>query len=314
MTCKTSVFIPSYNRPGHLLRCLESLAAQTLLPDEVLVVLQEEDGVTKDAVEGFLKRSPFRLEVIYNSERGIVSSENLALSRAAGDIICLIDDDAVAPKNWLSRHLSFYRDSRVGAVGGPADNYFPDGHLYPRHAKTPVGRLSWYGRLDGNMYDHPADWRQRPSAEVDHLVGYNLTVRREAFRSFEQRLKPYWQLFELDLCCQVRSRGYKVMFDFGNTVEHHHPGQSAYSGGRDGDLTLKIYNGAYNQAFVFSKHTRGLARPVRLGYLLLVGSMANPGLAAFIISAVKYRAPVREAGIFFTTARCVLQGWRDGRK
>ena len=72
---------------------------------------------------------------------------------------------------------------------------------------------------------------RKPEA-VDHLVGYNMSLRRAAFDRFEEALRPYWQMFELDACLQVRRRGFRVMFDFGNVVEHH-PTNTAYVGGRD---------------------------------------------------------------------------------
>ena len=107
------------------------------------------------------------------------------------------------------------------------------------------------------MYDHPDEWSSREPRQVDHLVGYNMSFRRCAIECFETNLRRYWQLFELDVCLTVRDNGYRVMFDFGNVVEHH-PTNATYAGGRDGDLQVKIYNGAYNKAFVLAKHSKGL--------------------------------------------------------
>jgi GT2 family glycosyltransferase len=310
-TLRTSVLVPSFKRPPRLASCLRSLAAQTVPPDEVLVVWQGADEPTRDAALALRDAMPCDLRVLHSSEAGVVPSENLALDAAHGDLILLIDDDAVAPPAWVERHLQHYADPSVGAVGGPADNFNPDGSPFPRRAVEPVGRLTWYGKLQGNMYDHAPEWRARPTREVDHLVGYNMSLRRAAFARFERGLKRYWQMFELDACLQVRARGYRVLFDFGNVVEHH-PTNTAYAGGRDGDLAVKIYHAAYNQAFVLARHTSGWLRPLRLAYLLLVGSVAVPGLVGSVVGLMRYGRPAREWHILNETRRAILAGWRAG--
>ncbi|MFH5805802.1 glycosyltransferase family 2 protein [Alienimonas sp. DA493] len=304
-----SVLIPSFRRPETLRRCLDALTRQTVAPDEVLVVWQGDDAATRDAAENFSDALPVR--ALHRPEPGIVPAENAALAAATGEVIALIDDDALAPPDWLAKHLAFYADPSVGAVGGPAVNH-ADGTTLPTRAVEPVGRLTAAGRLHGNMYDHPATWRERPPTDVDHLVGYNMSLRRAAFDRFEERLRPYWQLFELDACLQVAANGYRVVFDYSNVVDHH-PTNTAYVGGRGGDLTVKVYNGAYNRAFVLSKHTRGWRRGVRRAWTGLVGSTAAPGALAALRCAARDLAPRREWRILRHTWRAAAEGWAAGR-
>lgn len=302
----TSVLIPTYRRPGHLTRCLLSLARQQAPPSEVIVVWQGDDRESAEA-SGRLKL-PYSLRLFHNPEVGIVPAENMALEAAAGEIIMLIDDDAAAPPDWIARHQRHYDDPQVGAVGGPADNFFPDGTPYPKRDVEPVGKLAKSGRVFGNMYDHVREWRSRPPAAVDHLVGYNMSLRRRAFGRFESSLKPYWQMFEMEACLQVRARGYKIVFDFANVVEHF-PTNPAYAGGRDGDLGMKIYNAAYNHAFLLSKHSPPELRLRRLLYLFLVGSSGVPGLAAGLRAMWRYRKPMRELAVVYRTWSFLMAGW-----
>jgi len=289
------------------------LAAQTVLPTEVLIVWQGDDVGLREAAEHQRATLPYPLRILHNPQIGIVPSENLALEAACGDIILLIDDDAVAPPDWLARHLAHYSDATVGAVGGPVDNFNPDGSPYPKRAVEPVGWLTWYGKPLGNTYDHVPQWRSRPRLEVCHLAGGNMSLRRQAFQRFEDALKCYWQLFELDACLQVRGRGYRALFDFANVVAHY-PTSTAYDGGRDGDLLVKICNAAYNHAFILAKHSpRGL-RSCRLLYLLLVGSTATPGLLGALQAMRRYGGVRRELGILLKTWRSFWNGWRTGRQ
>ena len=309
----TSVLIPSYRRPDQLVACLTALAKQTVLPGEVLVVWQGDDLQTKDVTVRMAEQLPYRLVVLHSPDPGIVPAENLALESATGDVIYLTDDDVIPPPGWLERFLRFYADPSVGAVGGPADNYFQGSSLFERRKVEPVGRLTWFGRVYGNMYSQAVEWRDRPPTVVDHLVGYNMSLRRSAFDRFVAGLRRYWQLFELDACLQVRARGYRILFDYGNVVDHY-PTNTAFSGGRDGDLHVKVYNPAYNHAYIFARHTRGLLRAVRLSYLLLIGSVSTPGLIAAILAWRRYGHFHREIRILLRTWAAVVSGWRAGSR
>ena len=307
----TSVLIPSWRRPETLMQCLRSLMAQTTSPGEVLVVWQGDDTSTRDAALALASEAAFPLHVLHLAKPGIVPAENLALDAAQGELILLIDDDAVAPPDWITRHLAHYADPTVGAVGGPAVNYWPDGTPYPEHPLEPIGTLSWFGRLRGNMFDQPESWRTRAPREVDHVVGYNFSLRRHVFRHFEEQLQRYWQLWELEACLQVRGSGHRVLFDFQNVVEHH-PTNTAYYGGRHGDLDVKIYGGAFNQCFVLAKHSPAHLRPVRLVFQLFVGSVSMPGLVGAVVATRRFGQPLRELRVLARTLQSSLQGWRAG--
>ena len=309
----TSVLVPSFRRPERLLACLAGLSRQSVLPTEVIVVWQADDEQTRHAAERAPIRALCRLVLLHSPEPGVVAAENLALDHATGDIVFLIDDDAVPPPQWIERHLLHYEDGTVGAVGGPADDFYADGTPFPKRAIEPVGKLTWYGTMLGNMFDHVPEWRDRRPLEVDHLVGYNLSLRRSAFGHFESSLRPYWQSFEPDACLQVRRNGFRVLFDFGNVVEHH-PMNTAYVGTRTGDLNIKIFNAAYNHAFVLAKHSRWHLRAVRLAYLLAIGSVGKPGLAAFLVAVKRYGGWQNELSILWRSMRSHLEGWRDGSR
>lgn len=307
----TSVLIPSLRRPDFLKLCLSSLAIQTRQPDQVVIVWQNDDTATRDAAEQAKNLLPFELRIIHQPEAGIVTAENAALAAASGSVILLIDDDAVAPADWVARHAAHYDDPGIGAVGGPAANHRQDGAPFPVRRQAPQGKLTRLGRFLGNMHDHPEEWKDRTPIDADHLVGYNMSLRRAAFDRFETRLKPYWQLFEVDACLQARKLGYRVVFDYGIVVKHT-PTNTAYTVGRDGNLEIKIYNPAFNACLILSKHSPSWLRPWRLLYRLLIGSMGTPGLLAAALAVWRYGSPKRELDILWHTWRASLAGWAMG--
>jgi GT2 family glycosyltransferase len=309
---RTSVLIPSWKRGEKLRTCLRSLGQQTVAPGEVIVAWQADDTPTRDLAESCIAEANYPLRVLH-APKGIVPAENFALANATGEVILLIDDDAIAPPDWLAKHLAFYESNpKCGAVGGPAINFCTEGWL-PRRAVEPVGEITWYGKHIGNMHDHVDAWKTRAPRRVQQLVGYNMSLRRAAFDTFEASLRPYWQLFEMDACLQVAARGYEVWFDFSNVIEHHAT-SIAYKPDRDDNLDIKIYNPAYNEAFVLSKFSPWHLRLPRLAYMLLRGATRAPGILAYLVALARYRKPIRETKIFLTTIPNRLAGWRDGHR
>lgn len=95
---RSSVIVVTLNRPDCVQRCLECLAAQILLPDQVIVVDASPDARTRLVVDKFD-------DVLYvrndNGAGNISLARNMGLLRATGDIIVFLDDDAYAHPEWL---------------------------------------------------------------------------------------------------------------------------------------------------------------------------------------------------------------------
>jgi GT2 family glycosyltransferase len=308
------VLIPSYRRCALLEPCLRALARQTVAPGEIIIAWQGDDTPTRDKAEELGHALGLPLRVVHVAEPGVVSAENAALEQAAGEIIFLIDDDAVAPLDWVARHLAHYNDSTVGAVGGPADNRDDQGNRFPIRSAEPIGIITWFGRLIGNMHDQPPEWRSQPPRDVMHLVGYNMSLRRAAFDRFEPALRRYWQMFEADACLQVRARGYRVRFDPGIVIDHCAGllTAAAYMPDRQSDLETRVANAAYNLAFVLSKHTSAPLRWLRWLYLMGVGTTWIPGPLLLPLSIRRYGQPRRELAVARMAWASKQAGWRDG--
>jgi len=307
-----SVIVATYRRAERLKCCLTSLASQVTLPDEVIVVWQGDDVETKELAEQFAGAVPFKLKAVHRSEPGIVPAENAGLDAADGEIILLIDDDAIAPSEWLRRHLAHYEDPSVGAVGGGCQNFHSDGSPAKVVAPRRIGELTWFGQFRGNMSDHSPEWRARGPILVSNLLGGNMSLRRSCFARFESAMKPYWELFEADACLQVSRRGFRVLFDFGNPISHY-PVHRITNPERLTDR-FRVFNLAYNHAFILSKHSPWWLRVPRLLYLILVGCAARPGFLGLLVAWSRRGELPKQLSTFRACLRCHLSGWLDGSK
>ena len=106
---KTSVIVPTYNRPQELKLCLFSLSTQSALPDEVLSADDGSKEDTKQAIEQFSSSSkcPFPVKHIWQEDDGFRKPRilNETVRNSTGDYLLFLDGDCLAHQDWLKNHL-----------------------------------------------------------------------------------------------------------------------------------------------------------------------------------------------------------------
>ena len=106
-----SVCVPAFEDPVRLVPALESIAAQTVLPGEVVV---SDDGSTADvagAVERFAAAHPALAVTFLRSPvtTGVVQNRNRAIAATSGAWIAMLDHDDVWLPTKLEQQLAFLR-------------------------------------------------------------------------------------------------------------------------------------------------------------------------------------------------------------
>jgi glycosyltransferase involved in cell wall biosynthesis len=99
---KVSVIVTTLNEEAALRRLLDSLAAQTRLPDEVVVV---DGGSSDDSVailQSFADHGQLPLKVLVEAGANISRGRNLAIAAACGDVIASTDAGVWLAPDWLS--------------------------------------------------------------------------------------------------------------------------------------------------------------------------------------------------------------------
>jgi glycosyltransferase involved in cell wall biosynthesis len=96
-----SLIIPVYNEEDYLKSCLESIASQSVMPNEVIVV---DNNSTDRSVE--IAKSYSFVKVINEKKQGIVYARNRGFDAAVSDIIGRIDADTRLGKDWVHTVLT----------------------------------------------------------------------------------------------------------------------------------------------------------------------------------------------------------------
>lgn len=90
-----SIVIPVFNEEDYLSSCLNSIAVQSEMPDEVIVV----DNNSTDGSMEIAKRYPF-VKIIHEPKQHQSFAQKTGFDAAIGDIIGRIDADSVLPNDW----------------------------------------------------------------------------------------------------------------------------------------------------------------------------------------------------------------------
>jgi GT2 family glycosyltransferase len=204
VSARVSAVVVVYRQPaGVVAALLRALAAQTVAPDEVLVV----DNGGDEGLDGIGAR------VLRPGENlGYVGACNLAARSAVGEWLLFVNPDSVPAPDVVERLLGA-ADERTAVVGaqillpGSEGVNAGDNGLH-------VSGLSWAGRF-GQAREHG------PPRDVAVASGACLLVRRADFEALGGYHAGYFLYHDdVDLAWRARLAGRRVLFVPEATVEH----------------------------------------------------------------------------------------------
>jgi glycosyltransferase AglI len=120
MKHEISVVIPVYNDAKGIKTTLASLVKQDY-PEgkyEVIVVDNNSGDNTPRVVEQFCRKYPGTVKLCYERDtQSSYAARNRGIERAQGDILCFMDSDMWADKDWLSRVGEVFENENVDYLG-----------------------------------------------------------------------------------------------------------------------------------------------------------------------------------------------------
>ena len=210
-----SVIVVTYNNLHLNQLCLQSIFRETDYPNfEVIVVDNASTDGTAEWLASKAAHEP-RLTVIANADnRGFSAANNQGLRASHGEFLCLLNNDTVVTRGWLSTLIGHLRKSPKLGLVGPVSN------MVGNEAKVPVGYT--------DIRDMPrwarAYCRQHDGETVPMIMlgFFCVALRREVYQKVgeldEQFGVGYFE--DTDYCYRTRQQGYELRFARDAFVHH----------------------------------------------------------------------------------------------
>lgn len=272
-----SVIIPTFKRTNDLSRCLAGISKQTILPDEVLIVVRNTDQETLHFLKHY--QTNFTIKPSIVERPGQVAALNKGLQSSAGEILCILDDDTIPHVHWLEKIVeNFNMSDKIGGVGGR--DWVYHGDKREEGKKDIVGKVQWFGRVIGNHHLGYGTAR-----DVDVLKGANMSYRKEAIKglSFDERLLGNGAQVHNDMAfsLSVKKKGWRLVYDPEVAVDHF-PAQRFDLDQRDLFNQEAYYNGVYNETLILSDYYQSqIKKYIYLTFCFFIGTSVRPGVLQF---------------------------------
>jgi GT2 family glycosyltransferase len=246
--------IPHWNRRDLLVALLESLRAQELAFDEILVV---DNGSSDDSAEVADRAGARVLRLGRNF--GFAAAVNRGIQAARMEWVAILNNDVTLEPDWLRALLpAVLRDTASFAAGKILRAGSPgiiDG-TFDEISRGACACRCGAGKPDGPGWNQPRGIRFAPMTAA--------LFRRDLFRelgALDESFGSYLEDVEFGLRCALAGRGGIYV----PAAVAHHRG-SATRGEWHGDTVRQI---ASNQVLLAAKHFRGQPRfPIVAGQLL----------------------------------------------
>ncbi|OGS69027.1 MAG: glycosyl transferase family 2 [Flavobacteria bacterium RIFCSPLOWO2_12_FULL_35_11] len=249
---KFSLIICTYMRSKPLRKLLQSVKAQTLYPDETLIV----DGSVNQETKAMLEQNRFQhlhYFLVSEEDRGLTRQRNYGIARVGKemDIVCFLDDDTVLEPDYFEEIIkTFQENEHIAGVGGVAINenrwskrnpntsynnkrfYIFEDYVYPEGIRNVLrnylglqsnlgpGRMPEYSH--GRTCGFPLN---NKTYEVDLLIGMSFSFRRIVFENnkFSTYFEGYGLYEDADYCIRALQFGKNAINTAAKLSHFHNP-------------------------------------------------------------------------------------------
>jgi glycosyltransferase involved in cell wall biosynthesis len=196
-----SVIIPAFNAERSIARCVESVLASSVTPDQMEVICIDNGSTDGTAV--ILRKYLPLIELLVEAKRGPAAARNAGLRAATREFTAFTDADCFVDPSWLTNIVAPLRAGAAEAVGGRI------------LARPGAGSIERFGEL---VHDHErAIEIERPP----YAVTMNFAARTDLLRSIGMFDERWIRLEDVDLSYRLLAAGNRIIYE-SNAIAYHH--------------------------------------------------------------------------------------------
>lgn len=196
-----SLILATLNRPKEVQLCIDSIIKQSFKDYEVIIIDQSKTSETEDIINSYANCC----DIVYIREKikGLSHARNVGIEKSRGKYVCLIDDDAIYPEDYLKKVYSIVMDEKKCIVGGQI--------IDP---------------MTGALKSNKSSREIKYYSVFDCLMSPSMVIQKSfvALNRFDERLGVGCFLGsgeESDLVFCAISQGRKVVYDTSYYAYHH---------------------------------------------------------------------------------------------
>lgn len=199
---KVSAIVLTYNWPEALACVLAGLAAQTRLPDEVIVADDGSGAATRELIERVAREFPVPLRHVWQEDRGFraARARNRGIAASRGDYVILIDGDMLLHPGFAADHLMlaergyFLQGGRIKATREETARLLAGARpVFAPWSRADFHEFDGIKRLYAFRQPQLARWKSR-SRNGGRVMSCNMSFWRDDLlrvNGFDERMEGY---------------------------------------------------------------------------------------------------------------------------
>ena len=204
-------------------------------------------------------RDSFVLPIYLEKNTGTTCSRNLALKRARGKYICVMDSDVILQKGTLSALIQILESESSAGLVAPRLVY-PDGRWQKSTDDFPtiftkIRRYFWLRNIEKR--ESKASKTENP-VPVDYAISAFWVLKKEVLEKIgllDENI--FYAPEDVDYCLRIWLGGYKVLYSAQNQVTH-----DAQEISRNWKLNLSTIRHIKGLLYYFRKHRYIFRKPL----------------------------------------------------
>lgn len=260
-----SIITVNFNQADVTRDLLRSLQSITYPNVEVFVV---DNGSSSDDADRLPQEFPNIQYIKTGKNLGFAGGNNVAIEKAKGDFILLINNDVEVVPGFLEPLVQVFRDHPKAGFVSPKIVYHNSGERIQYAGSSRINPFTVRGIRTGYMLHDDGAFDHIVKTELGH--GACLLVSRDVIHSIGALPEFYFLYFEEhDWTERGKEKGFEVYYAGTSKVYH----KESVSTGKNSPL--KTYYLARNRILFMKRNTTGFVRVIAFIYMMLVAVPKN---------------------------------------